>query len=222
MNQRSSDHEQVSLPSTVPALIQQERAAEVRMATSDADRERIFQFRYAIYIDEMRRTQRYADPDRRRIEEPFDATAHLVIAEHEGEVVGTVRANFGGETDLGYYGELFRMSEVGAAYPSRVSLTTKFMVAPAFRSGTLAVRIAACIFDFGCGRGIQHDFLDCNAHLEEFFGRLGYVKHMPKVVHPEYGLVQPMRLDLADEEHLRRVGSPFRRCKSMRARAVLR
>lgn len=190
----------------------------VRVANFETDRERIFRFRYAVYVEEMRRTQRYADHDRRRIEEPFDATAYLVIAEHEGEVVGTVRANFGGETDLGYYAELFRMPEVGAAFPHGVSLTTKFMVAPSFRSGTLAVRIAACIYEFGVSRGIRHDFLDCNAHLEEFFGRLGYVKHMPKVTHPEYGLVQPMRLDIFDSEHLRRVGSPFRRCKSMRAK----
>lgn len=182
---------------------------EIRMVETREDRERVFRFRYEIYVEEMGRVQKYADPTRRRIEEPFDATAHLMIAERGGVTVGTLRTNFAGETDLGYYVRLFELDSVGNAFPSKVSLTTKLMVRRELRSGTLAVRMACAVYRFGLENGIRHDFIDCNPHLERFFQRLGFRPYMGKAEHPEYGPVLPLRLDLTDFEYLRQIGSPF-------------
>jgi hypothetical protein len=193
----------------------------IRLAESAADRARVFRFRYRIYVEEMGRTQKHADHARRTIEEPFDATAHLLLAEAAGEIVGTLRANFARETDLGYYPELFGMTTVARAFPDAVSLTTKLMICPAHRSGTLAVRLALAMYEHGTSRGIRHDFIDCNAHLEDFFTRLGYRRFWPYVEHPEYGRVLPLRLDLDDFEHLRALGSPLARNRRWREPAAV-
>src|SRR5262245_15298124 len=67
----------------------------VRRASSQGDREKIFRLRYEIYVEEMRRRQTHADHALRFIEEPFDdASAVLLLAEQDGEAVGTVRINF--------------------------------------------------------------------------------------------------------------------------------
>ena len=186
----------------------------IRLATTPEDRERIFRFRYRIYVEEMGRTQKYADPKRRTVEEPFDKTGHLFIAEADGEVVGTLRSNFGRDTDFGYYTWLFGMDSVGAAFPRDVSLTTKLMIVPALRSGTLAVRLALALYDLGRDLGIRHDFIDCNPHLEEFFTRLGYRRYWQHVEHPEYGRVLPLRLDSDDLAYLQEIGSPFTRSRT--------
>lgn len=183
----------------------------LRFAHSEEDRRRVFRFRYQIYVEEMRREQKFADHRRRLIEEPFDATGHLLLAEVGDTIVGTARTNFAGETDLGYYVDLFNLRAAGPDFPRGVSLTTKLMIRRELRSGTLAVRMATALYQFGRTRGIGHDFIDCNAHLEDFFIRLGYHRHGPKVEHPEYGLVQPLRLDIEDIDHLLQVGSPFAR-----------
>lgn len=183
----------------------------IRRAETAEDRERIYRFRYEIYVEEMRRVQKYADHERRRIEEPLDATAHLMIAERDGRTLGTLRTNFARETDLGYYVRLFQLDSVGDAFPSQVSLTTKLMIRPELRSGTLAVRLACAVYRFGLEQGIHHDFIDCNAHLERFFQRLGFRTYMGRVVHPEYGEVLPLRLALHDVAHLQRLGSPLAR-----------
>lgn len=183
----------------------------IRLATTPEDRERIFGFRYQVYVEEMRRPQKHADPLRRRIEEPYDATAHLFLAEVDGGIAGTARMNFVRDSDLGYYGELLGFDAIPSAELSRSSVTTKLMVGPEHRSGTLATRLALAVFAHGRSNGIRHDYIDCNAHLEEFFERLGYLRYLPKVHHPEYGLVQPMRLDAWDRGHLERIGSPFLR-----------
>lgn len=185
----------------------------IREASTEADRERVFRFRYRIYVEEMGRRQKYADPARRTIEEPFDATGHLLLAELGGEVVGTLRTNFARETDLDYYPELFGMDSVGDAFPEAVSLTTKLMVAPAMRSSSLAVRLALAVFRLGLSCGIRHDFIDCNAHLEGFFMRLGFRRYWPHVEHPEYGRVLPLRLDVDDTAHLQAIGSPLARIR---------
>ncbi len=181
----------------------------IGLARTAEERARIFRFRYRIYVEEMGRTQKHADHANRTVEEPFDATGHLLYAEQGGEIVGTLRTNFARETDLGYYTWLFGLTSVGGAHPAAVSLTTKLMIVPELRSGTLAVRLALAVYDFGGARGIRHDFIDCNPHLEDFFQRLGYRRYWPHVEHPEYGRVLPLRLDLDDHAHLAGIRSPF-------------
>lgn len=181
----------------------------LRFAASEEDCDRVFRFRYQVYVEEMLRKQRYADPVRRRIEEPFDATAYILMAEVEDRVVGTLRANLARETDLSYYPELFSMDVVGSAFPGAVSLSTKFMIAPEHRAGTLAVRMARVFYELGRAHGIRFDFLDCNEHLESFFARLGYRRYVPHVEHPEYGRVLPLCIHLEDRDYLVRIGSPL-------------
>jgi predicted GNAT family N-acyltransferase len=181
----------------------------IRAAESHEDRERIFRFRYQVYVEEMHRLQKYADHERRRIEEPFDATGHLLIAVSDGEVVGTLRTNLSSRADLGYYVQLFKLPSVGDAWPDRVSLTTKLMVAPSHRSGRLAVRLAREMYAFGEANGVEYDIIDCNAHLQDFFSRLGYQPYMGTAIHPEYGEVLPMRLALRDVAYLRSIRSPL-------------
>ena len=79
----------------------------IRQAESAEDRERLYEFRYRIYVEEMGRHQRYADHTRRRIEEPLDATAaHFLAVDPAGEVVGCLRWNSGADTDFGEYVDL--------------------------------------------------------------------------------------------------------------------
>jgi hypothetical protein len=68
--------------------------------------------------------------------------------------------------------------------------------------------VLAC-YRLGLERNIRWNFIDCNDHLVGFFTRLGFVQHLPKAWHPEYGHVTRMRLDLLDEAHLASVCSPF-------------
>lgn len=79
--------------------------------------------------------------------------------------MGTLRTNLSARTDLGYYVQLFKPPSVGDAWPDRVSLTAKLMVAPNHRSGRLAVRLAREMYAFGAADGVEYDIIECNAHL---------------------------------------------------------
>jgi hypothetical protein len=184
----------------------------IRKAETAEDRQRVFRFRYEIYVEEMRRPQRHADHQARTIEEPFDATGHIFLAEDEtGRVAGTVRANFGRDTDFGYYHELYGMDCVGRSFPEHVSITTKLMVRPELRSGTLAFRIGSECYRHNLRAGILFDFIDCNPYMEGHFQRLGYRRYRDRIQHPEYGDVLPLVLPMTDLEHLESVGAPLAR-----------
>jgi hypothetical protein len=91
------------------------------------------------------------------------------------------------------------------------------MIEPNLRGSTLATGLCRSTYEIGLDREIKHNFIDCNDHLVPFFMGFGYVAHVPKVTHPEYGLVNPMHLRLLDYAHLVTVRSPFlsqlKRCR---------
>ncbi|MBK8091498.1 MAG: GNAT family N-acetyltransferase [Verrucomicrobiaceae bacterium] len=189
----------------------------VRKAVSQRDFHRLYRFRYEVYVEEMQRPQHHANHDERTIIEPLDDTAHLFIAEDEqGRVVGTGRINFGGESDFGIYRQLYGLECLGDYPLPRVSITSKFMVAPSLRCSFLGLRLALEIYRFGLKEGIQIDFIDCNPHLESLFEGLGYRRYRSRIHHPEYGDVLPLVLLLSDLQHLESVRSPFARaCRQL-------
>jgi hypothetical protein len=184
----------------------------IRKAESAEDRQRVFRFRYEIYVEEMNRPQTYADHAARMIEEPLDKTGRIYLAEDEqGRVVGTVRSNYGSDTDFGCYEDFYQLRYTGGSFPARVSITTKLMVAKDHRQGSLAARLSMATYRDGITSGILFDFIDCNPHLEDTFHRYGYRTYTGRICHPEYGDVLPMVLLLTDLDHLEQVGSPFAR-----------
>jgi GNAT superfamily N-acetyltransferase len=180
---------------------------EARDARLRAD---VFRFRYDIYVREMARPQTYADHARGRIEDPLDAFAVLLAAvdRETGLVAGTVRANVLGDGDIGPYAALYGLDRLSTAERRKTSITTRLMVERTKRGSAAGTRLAAALYAHGRARGVETDYIDCNAHLVPFFERLGY-RPVRLIDHPDYGRVTLMRIDVGDDAHLRRCGSPL-------------
>jgi hypothetical protein len=181
--------------------------ARIRQATTPDDLNKVAQFRYRIYVEEIGRFQKYADHIEKTVHEPLDSHAHILMAEEGANVVGTVRVNLGKEGDLGIYEELYRLRELGSLFPNRVSITTKLMVAPEYRHTPLAIELALACYKYATDA--DADAIDCNPPLKPFFAKLGYRQIFDPINHPEYGQVIPMFLAVRDKHHLKQVGSPF-------------
>lgn len=182
---------------------------DIRLATTHEELEQIYRFRYHIYIQEMGRTQHYADHDRQMTVEPLDATGKVFGAWSEGKVIGTVRINLARDTNLGYYEQIYSLQRAGAFHPKHTSITTKLMVAKNQRRGRLAVLLAVAGYNTLRENGVEFDFIDCNSHLVPLFFKWGYRLYKENIEHPEYGNVTPLVLALGDIPHLKQVRSPF-------------
>lgn len=193
---------------------------EIRKARTDSEASAAFRLRYEVYIEELGRSQRCADPVARLIHEPLDRHANLLCAYNGPRLVGTVRTNYTHCSPLAEYEQLYEMARVGAAHPGSTSVTTKLVVAREYRGTALAYRLAAATYAIALRDGILYDFVDVYPARVPFFERLGYCVHVPRAVHAEYGEVIVMRLGMRDESHLRQVGSPFLRYLLKETRAA--
>ena len=182
----------------------------IRQAESPEDLEKLYRFRYRIYVEEMGRHQRYADHAGRRVEEPLDAAAaHFIAVDPSGAIVGCLRWNSGSNTDFGEYVNLYDMRRADLYFPQQCSNTTKLMTTPEYRRSSLGIELCVTGFAYAVAHGTVCDFIDCNPHLERFFTRFGYRSYNGRLIHPEYGDVLPMLLLCPDLEHLQRVRSPL-------------
>jgi predicted GNAT family N-acyltransferase len=184
------------------------RSTPIRLASEPDDLEAIYQFRYRVYVEEMRRHQFHADHSAKRIEDPLDRGAANFAAFQDDEVVGTVRVNFPRTSSIEYYEAFMDMCSAGCFHPSATSICTRLMVAPRLRGTSLAMRLTQASYEFGLRNQIRYNFIDCEDHLIGFFVRLGYILHR-RAEHPEYGMGNVMRLDLLDRARLVRQRSPF-------------
>jgi predicted GNAT family N-acyltransferase len=163
-------------------------------------RHRIHRFWYDVYVTEMGRVQPEADHGAKVSTDSLDRTATVLAAIDgpSGRVVGTVRLNFGDVGGLGSYEELYDLARLSPQERASLSITTRLMVAPEVRGTSLVVRLIREAFRVVRSRRVTHDFIDCNEHLVPLFARLGY-RPWARAIHPWYGEVQVMRLDLNDQ-----------------------
>lgn len=182
---------------------------DIRCAESGRDFDRLFRFRYQVYVEEMNRPQQYADHRRKRIAEPLDEGSTQFIATKGDEIVGCLRWTSGAVRDFDEYADYYAMDVAGPYFPQRCSISTKFMVAPAYRRSSIATSLSIASYRFGASAGSAFDFIDCNPHLERMFSRYGYRSYRGRIDHHEYGDVLPMVLVLLDHDHLRAVRSLF-------------
>jgi hypothetical protein len=188
---------------------------EIRPATNEAERAAVYGFRYAIYVSEMKRKQRYADHNAGTIKDPLDGDdAYVLAAWESAHVVGTIRCNLLRDSDVGEYFDLYGLSAVDRGELAMAAIATRFMVHPRHRATLLCAQLSCHLYGWGLQQGVSTTYMDCNSHLVPFFRSLGFREHRASVTHPEYGQVTIMRLEMLDARHLRLTSSLFSRVLS--------
>lgn len=168
----------------------------------------LFEFRYAIYIEEMHRRQFYACHETRTIIDPLDETGRQLIGFSGGEIVACVRANLLADGPIGDYFSFYGMDALDPAVALRSSICTRLMVRADFRKTQVPVDIFKRLYDFAIENRVETSYMDCNAHLVRFFRKFGY-EFLGVKTHAEYGEVSIMKLDHFAFARLVRIGSPF-------------
>jgi predicted GNAT family N-acyltransferase len=183
----------------------------IREVMTEEERQAVFRLRYPVYVEEMGDRQRYADHRRRTLDDPLDATGHILAAFDEGRVVGSVRVNLAAESDFGEYADLHGVGRLGPYYPGRVCMTTKLVLQPEYRGGRTAVRLAQACMDLVANpHGMRFDLIDCKPDAQRFFHRLGYRQVAPDFRHPDTREIhRPLILAVFDRDYFERIRSPF-------------
>lgn len=191
----------------MPASASTASTIAIRLPRTLGERQAAFRLRYCVYVEEYGFPQPCADHRTRTVEDALDQSATLLVAMDGDAVVGTVRSNFGPDSDFGIFSSLHRMHELGHLYPSKVSLTSKLIVHKQYRTGKIALALSRTIFKIAVKHGIAVDFIDCQPKLIPLYRRLGYQQTQAiPFEHPELGPRIPMRL-WTDHAYLQRADS---------------
>jgi hypothetical protein len=182
--------------------------------------DQIFALRYAVYVEEMGRSQRYADHERRRLAEPLDETAIHLAAYQSDEVldadsrgvgrrlVGALRIHLPECGDLSELAWLHPDACKGGAV--RTGIVSRLVTDKSVRGGggSAGLQLAIAAYRIGLRERLDVVEIDCHESLVPYFEWLGF-DVLRRFCHESFGDVAVMRMQPFDRARLRRTDSPF-------------
>ncbi|MEM8931094.1 MAG: GNAT family N-acetyltransferase [Acidobacteriota bacterium] len=188
------------------------KTAVLRFAETDDDRAAAWRLLYELYVEDQGLFVDVADHERRWLCDAYDADSHVVLAEIDGELVGTARMTFGFDTQLtdttrqAYDVDSF----ADAVDEERIAVITRLVVHTAYRGGRgLALQLFDACFALAARRGSDLILGSCELHLINSYRTLGFQPFGELDNHPTNGALVRIAVVVGDREHLERIDSPM-------------
>jgi len=181
----------------------------VRHATSVAEREAVYRFRYSIYADEQHRTSALLDRQQGWLREPEDedpSSVLLYVGTPEA-VTASVRLSCwpAGGVPAATWQQL-SMDRFPGLEQRPVAHVGRLMIHPEGR-GRLLPSLMWAAFDGSVGRGAELIFLSCRPGLIRLYARhAGARAFGGRVLEASDGISSPLVVVPSDLEHLERTG----------------
>jgi predicted GNAT family N-acyltransferase len=195
---------------------------EVRVATTEAEREAIYRLRHEVYVRELGEYEDAAQDGMLR--DPSDDRArHLYVRIHD-TVVGALRYHLG--KDGPFSAEDERIYDLprfrGAVRDDQMAVLSRFCALPEYRPLLVPFKLLVQSLPLGpdgrpdgeAGRGSPYPsgvellFCDCQPHLVNLYARLGFRSFTRVYSDPVASILVPLVLVRGDVAHFRRLGSP--------------
>lgn len=188
----------------------------IELACSKKDREKIYRFRYQVYVEEMGKLLPGADHKRRLIADDLDEDNRglLFYALAGSEIVGTMRLHIGQASDFPDYlienMALDKFQNFTAINPaSQLSYTSKTMVSSRYRRSQAFYLLSSTIYDTFRKHNSPFNFTVGAPYMVALYEQLGHRRYKSNFSVPGYGYMAPMVLMAQDIDHLRQVRSPL-------------
>jgi hypothetical protein len=188
----------------------------VELATTRKEKEKVYRFRYQVYVEEMGKILSSADHRRRLVIDAEDAADRCLLfyARIGNEVIGTMRLHIGRANDfLPYLRDnmaLDRFESFPARIPENlISYTSKSMVDPRYRRSQAFYLLSANVYETFRRHECPFNFTVGAPYMVALYEQLGHRRYMGNFSVPGYGYMAPMVLLTEDVDHLRKVRSPL-------------
>ena len=170
-----------------------ESGLEVRVATTDDEREAVYRFRYDVYVEELGRYRAAADHERRRLADPEDARSWLVYATDGGEVIASFRITWGGDGFSSRQVEQYQLAPFLAELPPEVmAVGERTMIAPRWRGTDLFAALGEVSEPHSAAHGVRVVFGACEPHLISFYACHQRPYGTRNINSPDAGLLIPL------------------------------
>lgn len=170
---------------------------EIRIAQTATEFAAVRNLRFEINFHELGKDYLFEN------EEKIDQVSVILIAENEGEIVGTVRCQF-------CHYDKHKMAYWGLSFPSsrsKIALVDRLAVLPQFRNSRAAYHLVNQIYKQALLEGSYLALMECEHHLLPFYEHMGF-KVFREVTH-SYGPRYQLYINPWNASHLAAVRSPF-------------
>lgn len=182
------------------------------IAETLAEKEAVYRFRYSIYVKEMGFFANTADHERKTLISEEDESARIAYALQDGEVVGTLRLNWGGDAPFSEHQVEMYMLEpfLAEVPPEAIAIGERAMIKPELRGGRLYDALNMKLAEFVSANRIQLLFGACEPHLLNSYVARGMRTYANRNINmPDVGYLIPVVYVAEDVAYLRRIGSPI-------------
>jgi len=184
---------------------------DIRFAETPEELQAVYRLRYELVVAGQGLFSDEADHRRRMLTDAYDPHARILIAVHEGEVIGTLRLIWGG--DVAFTERTRAEHQIplfdGLVDDAGILLVTRMCIRKAYRGQRLAVELIGHCMRFCAAHGISLVLGNCEPHMLPYYLPLGYRTYGRLFEHPVNGMRIGVAFVVADRDHLARVGSPL-------------
>ena len=182
------------------------------VARTPEERQRAYRLRYAVYVDEMGKSQvpgtRHPE---REIRDDHDDRAEVLCLEDGDEVIGTVRNIYAADYLPVEYRQWFGLEAFDDIPREQISFTSRLMLADAHRGTSAIAALLKETYVAGRARGVIYTFIHCTPALIPLYEMLGFRVYRRGLANTDVGQHVPMLLVADDLGHLELTRSPFRK-----------
>lgn len=187
---------------------------KVFMARTEEEREKVYRFRYRIYVEEHGLHPPEADHARKRLcdsHDPFSVAYGLI--DESGNVLGSLRCIYmTAVPDPAPFIAKFRMEPAIRAFGlPALGTTSRFMLDPKLRQRLAVLPLMKAAYDDGRAGGIRVNYGDCSPHMLPFYESMGYRRYIAPYNDTAYGFKLPILMLIGDRQHFHAVRSPLAR-----------
>lgn len=184
----------------------------VRRIQTEAERARVYAFRYRIYVEELAMTSE-ADHERKWLRDDLDDYAVSFAVFDGDEVLGSLRLLF--LEDLADVDSLVQKFDLAPAIEAlgeaAIATTSRFILDARLRHGKVIFRLMRAAFEAAQARGVRLNYGDCSPHLLPFYEHLGYRRYTAGYNDTLYGYKIPILMLIGDHMQFEAMRSPLAR-----------
>ncbi|MBM3570198.1 MAG: cyclic nucleotide-binding domain-containing protein [Alphaproteobacteria bacterium] len=186
---------------------------EFKIAQNEADRKRIYEFRYKVLVEELGLSPPGADATAKTVRDAMDDRAyHFFVTGRQGAVAGAVRINL---LKLGPLPErlakAYQVETFKAVVKDAISFTDPVIVSRDYRTTNAPALLLGAAYKTVRGQGSKFDFCHCQPAHVALYEALGYRRFGDNFVNEVDEYQVPLVMVLEDVQHLSTMGSPLAR-----------
>ncbi len=185
---------------------------QIKIAATKGEKEKIYRFRYNVYVEEMGKFISQADDSNKILYDDMDDWGINLYATVDSQLAGILRLNIGKAQDFPPpLNKLFSFEKFQALDADKplISISARLMIDKEYRGSEVLFHLGIEAYRIAREKKNSYNFMLCAPELVGLYEQLGYRRYTRNYMDNETGYRIPMVIILDDFEYFNNIRSPI-------------